>query len=119
MFRAVDPVATLPEEMEIRAAVRGPRELSAYLSTKAEARRIQIFDANNRAHQSSRADLRAQAARGSPRPARARQRGETALGPPHGFAQYAISFARRHRGVLSQGVIFDPTGNERFAASRG
>jgi excisionase family DNA binding protein len=51
MTRTVDPVATLPEEKEIRAAVRGQRELSAYLSNKAETQRIQIFDAKNRAHQ--------------------------------------------------------------------
>jgi myo-inositol-1(or 4)-monophosphatase len=37
----------------------------------------------------------------------------------HGFPQYAVSIALRHRGVLSQGVIFDPTRNELFAASRG
>jgi myo-inositol-1(or 4)-monophosphatase len=37
----------------------------------------------------------------------------------HGFPQYAVSIALRHRGVLTQGVIFDPTRNELFAASRG
>jgi len=37
----------------------------------------------------------------------------------HGFPQYAVSIALRHRRVLSQGVIFDPTRNELFAASRG
>jgi excisionase family DNA binding protein len=49
--RTAVPVATLPEEREIRAAVRGQRELSAYLSNKAKTQRIQIFDAKNRAHQ--------------------------------------------------------------------
>jgi excisionase family DNA binding protein len=51
MTRTAVPVATLPEEREIRAAVRGQRELSAYLSNKAKTQRIQIFDAKNRAHQ--------------------------------------------------------------------
>jgi myo-inositol-1(or 4)-monophosphatase len=37
----------------------------------------------------------------------------------HGFPQYAVSIALRHRGVLTQGVIFDPTRNELFVASRG
>jgi excisionase family DNA binding protein len=50
MTRTTDPVATLPEEREIRAALRSQRELSAYLSNKAETQRIQIFDAKNRAH---------------------------------------------------------------------
>ncbi|HEX9194184.1 MAG TPA: inositol monophosphatase family protein, partial [Burkholderiales bacterium] len=37
----------------------------------------------------------------------------------HGFPQYAVSIALRHKGVLTQGVIFDPTKNELFTATRG
>lgn len=37
----------------------------------------------------------------------------------HGFPQYAISIALRHNGVIAQGVIYDPTRNELFTASRG
>ena len=37
----------------------------------------------------------------------------------HGFPQYAVSIALRHRGILTQGVVFDPTRNELFTASRG
>jgi myo-inositol-1(or 4)-monophosphatase len=37
----------------------------------------------------------------------------------HGFPQYAVSIALQHRGVLQQGVVFDPTRNELFTASRG
>jgi myo-inositol-1(or 4)-monophosphatase len=37
----------------------------------------------------------------------------------HGFPQYAVSIALEHRGVLEHGVIYDPTNNELFTASRG
>lgn len=37
----------------------------------------------------------------------------------HGFPQYCVSIALRHKGVLQQGVIFDPTRNELFTATRG
>ncbi len=37
----------------------------------------------------------------------------------HGFPQYAVSIALKHRGVLTQAVVYDPSGNELFTASRG
>ena len=37
----------------------------------------------------------------------------------HGFPQYAISIGLRHKGIVTQGVIYDPTRNELFVASRG
>ena len=37
----------------------------------------------------------------------------------HGFPQYAISIALMHRRVLSQAVVYDPTRNDLFTASRG
>jgi len=37
----------------------------------------------------------------------------------HGFPQYAVSIALMHRGVLSQAVVYDPTRNDLFTASRG
>lgn len=37
----------------------------------------------------------------------------------HGFPQFAVSIALMHRGVLSQAVIYDPTRNDLFTASRG
>ena len=37
----------------------------------------------------------------------------------HGFPQYAVSIALRHNGVLTQAVIYDPTKNELFTATRG
>jgi myo-inositol-1(or 4)-monophosphatase len=37
----------------------------------------------------------------------------------HGFPQYAISIALAHRGVLSHAVVYDPTRNELFTASKG
>lgn len=43
--------STLPAEREIRAAVHGQRTLAAYLATRLEIQRIQIFDENNQAHQ--------------------------------------------------------------------
>jgi myo-inositol-1(or 4)-monophosphatase len=37
----------------------------------------------------------------------------------HGFPQYAVSIALRHKGVLTQAVIYDPTKNELFTGTRG
>src|SRR2546425_9511333 len=37
----------------------------------------------------------------------------------HGFPQYAVSVALRHKGLLAQAVIYDPTSNELFTATRG
>src|SRR5918996_424893 len=37
----------------------------------------------------------------------------------HGFPQYCVSIAIRHRGALAQGVIYDPVKNELFTASKG
>lgn len=37
----------------------------------------------------------------------------------HGFPQYAVSIALQHRGQLTQAVVYDPTRNELFTASRG
>jgi len=37
----------------------------------------------------------------------------------HGFPQYAVSIGLRHRGQLTQAVVYDPTRNELFTASRG
>ena len=37
----------------------------------------------------------------------------------HGFPQYCVSVALAVKGVLTHGVIYDPTRNELFTASRG
>lgn len=37
----------------------------------------------------------------------------------HGFPQYAVSIALARNGVLEQAVVFDPTRNELFTASKG
>ena len=37
----------------------------------------------------------------------------------HGFPQYSVSIACSHRGVLSHAVVYDPTRNELFTATRG
>ena len=37
----------------------------------------------------------------------------------HGFPQYCISIALEHRGIVTQGVIYDPVKNDLFTASRG
>ncbi|TSA20569.1 MAG: inositol monophosphatase, partial [Betaproteobacteria bacterium] len=37
----------------------------------------------------------------------------------HGFPQYAVSIALRHKGILQHAVVYDPTRNELFTASRG
>ncbi|MBU6485081.1 MAG: inositol monophosphatase [Betaproteobacteria bacterium] len=37
----------------------------------------------------------------------------------HGFPQYCVSIALSHKGVVSQGVIYDPVRNDLFTATRG
>jgi myo-inositol-1(or 4)-monophosphatase len=37
----------------------------------------------------------------------------------HGFPQYCVSIALSHRGVVTQGVVYDPVRNDLFTASRG
>jgi myo-inositol-1(or 4)-monophosphatase len=37
----------------------------------------------------------------------------------HGFPQYAVSIALSHKGVMTQAVIYDPTRNDLFTATRG
>jgi myo-inositol-1(or 4)-monophosphatase len=37
----------------------------------------------------------------------------------HGFPQYCVSIALAHRGVITQGVIYDPVRNDLFTATRG
>jgi myo-inositol-1(or 4)-monophosphatase len=37
----------------------------------------------------------------------------------HGFPQYCVSIGLMQKGVITQGVIFDPTNNELFTATRG
>lgn len=37
----------------------------------------------------------------------------------HGFPQYCVSIALQQKGVISQAVIYDPTRNEMFTASKG
>ena len=37
----------------------------------------------------------------------------------HGLSQYAVSIALQHKGVLTQAVIYDPTKNDLFTATRG
>jgi len=37
----------------------------------------------------------------------------------HGFPQYAVSIGLQHRGVITQALVYDPTRNELFTASRG
>jgi myo-inositol-1(or 4)-monophosphatase len=37
----------------------------------------------------------------------------------HGFPQYCVSIALSHRGVVQQGVIYDPVRNDLFTATRG
>ena len=37
----------------------------------------------------------------------------------HGFPQYCVSIALQHRGATAHGVIYDPSKNELFTASRG
>jgi myo-inositol-1(or 4)-monophosphatase len=37
----------------------------------------------------------------------------------HGYPQYAVSIALQHNGILTQAVIYDPTKNDLFTATRG
>ena len=37
----------------------------------------------------------------------------------HGFPHYAVSIGLEHRGVVTQAVIYDPSRNDLFTASRG
>jgi myo-inositol-1(or 4)-monophosphatase len=37
----------------------------------------------------------------------------------HGFPQYCVSIALAHRGVVTQGVVYDPVRNDLFTATRG
>lgn len=37
----------------------------------------------------------------------------------HGFPQYAVSIALRHKGTLNKAVVYNPNNNELFTASRG
>jgi myo-inositol-1(or 4)-monophosphatase len=37
----------------------------------------------------------------------------------HGFPQYAVSIGLRHRGTITQAVVYDPGRNELFTASKG
>ena len=37
----------------------------------------------------------------------------------HGFPQFAVSLALEHKGVLDQGIIYDPLRQELFTAGRG
>ncbi|MFZ6846506.1 inositol monophosphatase family protein [Undibacterium sp. RuTC16W] len=37
----------------------------------------------------------------------------------HGFPQYCVSIALQQRGVITQAVVYDPTRNEMFTASKG
>ena len=37
----------------------------------------------------------------------------------HGFPQFAVSIALRHKGRLEQGVVYDPISQELYTASRG
>jgi len=51
MTTKVDTRVTLPVEHEVQAAMRGQRDLAAYLSTHIDTQRIQILDEKNEAHQ--------------------------------------------------------------------
>ncbi len=37
----------------------------------------------------------------------------------HGFPQYAVAIALRHRGIITQAVVYDPSRNDLFTATRG
>jgi len=37
----------------------------------------------------------------------------------HGFPQYSVSIALKHKGVLNKAVVYNPNNNELFTASRG
>jgi len=51
MKNSILDTLSLPAKGEIEAAVRGQRELAAYLSTKMETQKIAIQDADNITHQ--------------------------------------------------------------------
>ncbi|AYQ43243.1 DNA binding domain-containing protein [Burkholderia aenigmatica] len=51
MPHTTTPDVILPVEREMQAAVEGQRTLAAYLATRTDTQRIQIFDDENRAHQ--------------------------------------------------------------------
>lgn len=51
MTHPVDNRVALPVEHEVQAAMRGQRALAAYLRTHIDTQPIQIFDANDVAHQ--------------------------------------------------------------------
>jgi len=37
----------------------------------------------------------------------------------HGFPQFAVAIALRHRGVITQAVVYDPSRNDLFTSTRG
>lgn len=37
----------------------------------------------------------------------------------HGFPQYAVSIALKHKGILNKAVVYNPNNNELFTAGRG
>lgn len=37
----------------------------------------------------------------------------------HGFPQYAVSIGLQHKGILTQGVVYDPSRDELFTATKG
>ena len=37
----------------------------------------------------------------------------------HGFPQYCVAIALRHRGIVTQAVVYDPSRNDLFTATRG
>ena len=37
----------------------------------------------------------------------------------HGFPQYCVSIALAHKGIVTQGVVYDPVRNDLFTATRG
>ena len=37
----------------------------------------------------------------------------------HGFPQYSVSIALKHKGLLNKAVVYNPNNNELFTASRG
>jgi myo-inositol-1(or 4)-monophosphatase len=37
----------------------------------------------------------------------------------HGFPQYCVSIALQHKGVITQGVVYDPNRNDLFTTTRG
>ncbi|TDV55881.1 excisionase family DNA binding protein [Pseudomonas graminis] len=42
--------SAFPEAREVAAAVQGQRDLAAYLTTRTDTQRIEIYDAGNKAH---------------------------------------------------------------------